>query len=102
MEQYNEHVRAYYDLPISDWGKFEGQRQAVRAAYEKSLDGSCDNFGDVNILGCYCEVCFNEYPNTIYIKEDGYGFVTEIDVDEYLAAQHEYDMYDENECFSMD
>jgi hypothetical protein len=87
--QHNEHAKDYYNLPNQGPGKFEGERQAVRIAYDVSLDGCCEDFGDAD-FGYYCQVNFEEYPGTVYFWENSQGFVTEIDKNQYLAARHDY------------
>jgi hypothetical protein len=95
--QYNQHVQDYYNLTEPGCGKFEGERLAVRIAYNASLEGMGDDFGDMNAQGYYCKVDFEEYPFTIYFWVNSQGFVTEITKAGYLAAQHEYETCNEYE-----
>jgi hypothetical protein len=105
MIAYNHdaHVRDYYDQPVLDSSKFAGQRRAVLAAYEMSLNGFVhDDFGDVDTWGYHARVLFNDCPFIVCFREDSQGFVDELESSEYEAVWAEYVEQSENEDESED
>jgi hypothetical protein len=96
MEQHNSHVIAYYSQPYPYFGKFEGERLALVKAYENSLDGCCESFGDCETVGFYCAAYAGELE--IYFVEDSQGFVTELNASQYAKAETAYEaMLEESE-----
>lgn len=89
---HDAHVRDWYDQPASDFpGKFEGERRAVALAHEMSLNGFVhDDFGDVQSIGYYARVLFDEAPFIVCFCEDSQGFVSELSCNEYEAKHAEY------------
>lgn len=79
---HDAHVRDYYDLREMGYGKFEGERRAVKAAYDMMLNGF--------VHGYYCRVTFEDCPFLVCFMEDEQGFVHELTNDEYEAAHNEY------------
>jgi hypothetical protein len=93
MIAYNNdaHVRDYYDLKCTGWGKFEGERLAVQVAHERSLEGFIhDDFGSVDEGDYYCRVLFDDCPFIVCFREDAVGFVHELTSEAYEAAHAEY------------
>ena len=106
MIDYNHdaHVREYYDQKCTGWGKFEGERLAVYAAHEMSMNGFVhDDFGSVDEwYGYYCRVIFDDCPFIVCFREDNLGFVHEISSEDYEAAHAEYVEWLEREDESED
>lgn len=89
--KHDAHVRLYYDQPARKGSKFSGQRLAVYAAYQMSLNGFAhDEFGSVQAQGHYTRVCFDECPFIVCFHEDCQSFVTEVDCQHYEQIWAQY------------
>lgn len=90
-----------YNAPCDRRGKFEGERKALQIAYENSLDGGCDDFGDVDGFGYYCASFYKDEnigaDINVWFVVNSQGFVTEISESEYNAAEVEYEAMLEEE-----
>jgi hypothetical protein len=76
---------------ISEPGKFQGERVAVRMAYDLDAEGfSQDAFGEADAGGYFARVLFDESPHIVCFVVNSDGFVTEITNSEFEAywAQH--------------
>src|SRR5690554_5076171 len=73
-----------YDEIIRTPGKFEGERLALKMAYEASLEGNLDEeFGSVQENGYYCRVYLKGLEEPICFMENEYGFIFEISNEEF-------------------
>lgn len=59
---------------VTDPGKFEGEREVLRAAYQQYLEGFADDDGEV----LTAEVQTADGPETIRFVEDDNGFIYEL------------------------
>ena len=88
---HDSHVRAWYDQPCKEAGKFEGERRAVEAAYDMSLAGFAhDDFGSEGDAGYHARVLFAEAPFIVCFRESCDGFVSEMSNEAYEMAHIDY------------
>jgi hypothetical protein len=80
-----------HEEAVAGLGKFEGERKAVVYAYEASLDGWADTFGDSETFGFYAYVDLGEPIGVVCFVQNSQGFVSEISESEFNAAQVEWE-----------
>lgn len=82
---------------IKELGKFQGERVAVRMAYERALEGFAhDDFGTSENVGYHARVLFDGSPHIVCFHETSDGFVIEIDNSTYEARFADWVESEEN------
>lgn len=93
------HGHPGHDYIIGEPGKFQGERQAVRLAYEASLDGCGEEFGSVGEVPTFhCRIDLGKPIGVVcfYVTND--GFVIECSERDFEAELDAYEAMDDDDA----